>query len=352
MIWVVAILYAWFLFTSLTNLFLMRRPNGVAETCFEVMIPARNEAENLPSLLTPLQGQNVRVTIFDDESTDGTASIAAELGAVVTRSPGALPPGWTGKNRACHELSLRATAEWVVFLDADTRPTPDFASRLSAMLNALDPEVKVLSGCLRMEAGRRLEPAYLGWVPWIILATNPFGLVSKTGKGHNRFTNGQFACWRRETLAEIRPFETLKGEILEDVKIGRLLARRGIRVEIADVSAILGVKMYRDLREAFRGMSKNSADIAGGPIASLLFTAFLIFAGWGWLLTGPYWWIFLATLLLTKLFGDRIIHYPLWTVPFLPFTCLAAAVTVIRSLMLKRRGRLEWKGRTYGGPLG
>lgn len=350
--WVVAVLYAWFLFASLTNLLLMRRPKGTAQVCFEIMIPARNEAENLPLLLTPLQGQNVRVTIFDDESSDGTAAIAAELGASVVPSPGDLPPGWTGKNRACHELALRATAEWVVFLDADTRPSPDFASRLSAMLNALDPEVKVLSGCLRMEVGRGLEPAYLGWVPWIILATNPLGLVSRTGKGHNRFTNGQFSCWRKETLDELRPYETLKGEILEDVKIGRLLAKRGIRAEVADVSEILSVRMYRDLREAFNGMSKNSADIAGGFVSSLLFALFLVFAGWAWVLTGPYWWAFLSILLATKLFGDRIIRYPLWTVPLLPITCLAAAATVIRSLILKRRGRLEWKGRTYGGRVG
>lgn len=342
------LLYGWLVLVSATNLLLMRRPQGRAPVCFEVMIPARNEAGQIERVITPLVAAGVKVTVFDDESDDGTGSVASGLGAAVVSPVDPLKKGWTGKNRACHELAERATAKWVVFLDADTVPSAEFGEAMSKFLATREAEVAVVSGFPRMNPGAGLEPAYLGWVPWILLATNPFGLVAISGRGHNRFTNGQVVAWRRDALAEHRPFETLRGEILEDVKIGRLLAKRGVKVEVAHLSRVLAVNMYPTLGEAVKGMSKNSADIGGGMVGSLVFAAVLVALGWGWLLGGPSaGWLF-GMLLLSKVLTDRVIRYPLWTVPLLPLTLLAGALTVVRSLLLKRRGQLQWKGRTYG----
>lgn len=342
------ILYGWLVLVSATNLFLMRRPSGQAPVCFEVMIPARDEAFQIDRVIVPFVEAGVSVTVFDDESTDGTADIAERLGARVIAAPGPLPSGWTGKNRACNALAEVATAEWAVFLDADTVPAPEFGEAFSQFLATRPSDVHVVSGFPRMMPGRGLEPAYLGWVPWILLATNPFGWVARMGKGHNGFTNGQVVAWRRKALHEHRPFEALRGEILEDVKIGRLLAKRRVRVEVANLSRILTVNMYTTIGDALRGMAKNSADIAGHPAGSMAFALLFVFIGWGWLLGGsaaP--WLF-GMLLLSKFLADRVVRYPLWTVPLIPLTCLAAALTVFWSLWLKRHGQIQWKGRTYG----
>lgn len=342
------ILYGWLVLVSATNLFLMRRPRGQAPVCFEVMIPARNEALQIERVVAPLIAGGVRVTVFDDESTDGTGDLAERLGATVIRAPEALPSGWTGKNRACHALSAVATGEWVVFLDADTMPAPEFGVTFSHFLATRPEATHVVSGFPHMRPGAGIEPAYLGWVPWILLATNPFGWVARIGKGHNGFTNGQIVAWRRSALHKHRPFETLKSQILEDVKIGRLLANRGVGLEIANLSRILAVNMYTTLGDALRGMAKNSGDIAGHPAGSIALALVFIFIGWGWLLGGSYTpWLF-GMLLLSKFLTDRVVRYPLWTVPLIPLTCLAAALTVFWSLWLKRHGQIQWKGRTYG----
>ena len=341
------LLYGCLVLIATLNLLMMRRPSGVAEVCFEVMIPARDEEHNLRLVLPPLISGGAKVTVFNDESTDRTGELAGELGADVIAPSQALPKGWTGKNRACHELSRASTHEWVVFLDADTLPSDNFVAALSHFLASRPDRVRVVSGFPQMLPGQGIEPAYLGWVPWILLAANPFGLVAVTGKGHVRFTNGQITAWRRETLLDAKPFESLKGEILEDVKIGRMLAKRKEHVEIANLSGILKVRMYWTLAEAIDGMSKNSADIGGSVIGSTCFAFLLFFIAWGWLIGGRAAFPLLGLLILSKVLTDRIVRAPFWTFPFLPLTVTAAAMTVFRSLLWKQRGAVKWKGRTY-----
>jgi glycosyltransferase involved in cell wall biosynthesis len=341
------VVYGWAVFVSLTNLVLMRRPKGSAPCCFEVMVPARDEEANLARLIPLLVGGGCRVTVFDDASKDATAEVARGAGAEVIVGGSDLPAGWTGKAWGCSRLTLEAREDWVVFLDADTIPSPGFVPALSAFLGDLDPATGVVSGFLRMIPGRGPEPAYMNWVSWILLSTNPFGLVARAGFGHNFFLNGQFSAWRRETLVEIKPFDQVRGEILEDVKIGRLLARIGVKTEIVDMSRLLSVAMYKDLGSAIQGMSKNSADIAPGWFGCVLFAAILCLFGFGWVLAGSLWWHFLIALLASSLPIVFISRTPLWAVPFLPLSLLAGAITVVRSRSLKSLGRITWKGRSY-----
>lgn len=338
----VIVVYGYLLLVAALNWLLMRKPKGESPVCFEVMVPARNEAANLPHLIPVLVSQGISVTVLDDNSEDGTADIARSLGAKVIESKEEPPEGWTGKNYACHRLAAASKADWVVFLDADTTPMAGFGPRLAAWLKSTD--AKVVTGFAEMAPGRGLEPFYLGWVPWILLATNPFGLVTATGRGHNQFTNGQFSAWRRTTLLEVEPYSKMRSEILEDVKFGRWLAKNKVKVDTLNVSEILRVRMYTNLGEAWRGMSKNSAEIAGSAVGSVVLALFLIFVAWAWTFTNP--WL-LVTLVSSKFITDRIVKQPIWTFLFAPLTVTMAAATVIASLIKKGQKARTWKGRTY-----
>ncbi len=335
----VIVVYGYLLLVAALNWLLMRKPRGESPVNFEVMIPARNEALNLPHLIPALVSQGIPVTVLDDNSDDETAEVARSLGAKVIESKVEPPEGWTGKNYACHRLADSSSADWVVFLDADTTPLPGFGSKLSKWLNTTD--AKVVTGFAEMAPGCGLEPLYLGWVPWILLATNPFGLVTVTGKGHNRFTNGQFSVWKRATLLGVKPYSKMRSEILEDVKIGRWLAKNKVKVDTLNVSEILRVRMYADLGEAWRGMSKNSAEIAGSAVGSVILALFLLFVAWAWAFTNP--WLD-VTLIAGKFITDRIVKQPLWTFLFAPLTITCAAATILASCFKKAK---TWKGRTY-----
>ncbi len=56
--------------------------NTVGLSDITVVIPARNEASIITDTLVALQqqGQGLHIILVDDESTDGTAQIAAKLG--------------------------------------------------------------------------------------------------------------------------------------------------------------------------------------------------------------------------------------------------------------------------------
>lgn len=87
-----------------------------------IVIPARNEEDNLPRLLQSIAASTAHpgeVLVVDDASTDNTALIAQSFGAtVITSLP--LPAGWTGKAWACHQGAQRAVGGTLLFLDADT----------------------------------------------------------------------------------------------------------------------------------------------------------------------------------------------------------------------------------------
>lgn len=349
-----AVVYGWFLLVAVTNWWLMPRPpRGTADPAARpaVLIPARNEAENLRVLVPALVGQGLRVYVYDDESDDGTAEVARDAGALVARATEPLPAGWTGKNRACLALARLASedfaGDWLLFLDADVRVGPAFGDQVTGLLASAGTARPVVTGFLAMTPGRGAEPVYLGWVPFLLLATNPFGLVAVTGAGHNRFLNGQFTAWRPDLYWRVNPNEALRDRILEDVLAGRLLARERIRVMVAGLSSAASVRMYGTLREALDGMTKNSYEITGSAAGSYALAAFLTLAATGWAFTGGWWPWLLGSLLLAKLVADRVVRYPVWTVPFTPVTLLLAAWTMVRSVAWRRRGQVHWKGRTY-----
>lgn len=85
----------------------------------DVVVPARNAASALPTILTALASRDVRSTIVVDRaSSDATAGIARDRGAVVLREPSG------GYGAAClramaHFTELPEPPEVVVFAPAD-----------------------------------------------------------------------------------------------------------------------------------------------------------------------------------------------------------------------------------------
>lgn len=90
--------------------------SGRPHSTFDVVIPARNEAETVGAVVRAALASNgaQRVVVVDDHSTDDTARIAREAGAEVVRSRG------KGNKAAALATGVAATsAPVLVFFDAD-----------------------------------------------------------------------------------------------------------------------------------------------------------------------------------------------------------------------------------------
>lgn len=96
-----------------------------------VVIPAKNEASNLPRCLKALDDSFEDVVVVDSGSTDQTQEIARSFQA------GVLDFQWDGKFPKKRNWVLRNygfKTPWVLFLDADECVTPTFIQELSNRL--------------------------------------------------------------------------------------------------------------------------------------------------------------------------------------------------------------------------
>ena len=329
----------------------MRQPPAPGEASrVAVLIPARNEADKIGPLVATLRAQKLPVIVFDDASEDETAAIATANGARVIHSDSPLQEGWLGKNRACHELAtfaLEKPIDWFIFLDADVMPKEKFGLAVAGMINfsrqrADAGKPTVVTGIPRIVSGSGIEPLFMAWVGWLILAFDPFGLVSRSGKGHVRFLNGQFQIWPAAVYRDLMPHQAMRNEVMEDVMIGRLLAKKKIPVEVFQIADHLDVRMYQTWQETLDGFSKNAYCITGSVAGTIALAAFLVaVAAIAATSVGG-----LAFLILSGLTVAMIAQAALWPAFLMPISLVIGAGVLTRSLIWHRTGRVRWKGRT------
>jgi glucosyl-3-phosphoglycerate synthase len=121
-----------------------------------VCVPAREEARTIAQVVAPLvalreAGVIDRVVVVDDDSRDGTAAIAAELGADVHRQAALLPQYGPvlGKGDAMWRALSVLDGDLVCYLDGDTENFgAHFACGLLGPL-VCDRRISFVKGCYR-----------------------------------------------------------------------------------------------------------------------------------------------------------------------------------------------------------
>ena len=311
-----------------------------------VLVPARNEEHNLPRLLASFATQDhpdAELLVYDDLSEDKTWEIiqSSTDPRVHGIKGGPLPEGWVGKTNGCHQLSLRARGEVFLFIDADTEFQHPGALRRMCERFAARPPDTVHTGMTLLTGRGRVLVTMVGTlilttIPWWLGRRVPFSVMSGL--------NGQ--CWMidQKDYRTLEPHQHVRGEVLEDVKIGRYLHSKGLKPILDDVTTDLAVYMYVSFAEAWRGFRKNTADILGPNAVGSLLTLGLYVALF---LLAPILslWL-LGSLFVLKVISDRITRQPLTVSSLAPFSYLLTVFLALDSIWTRARGRIEWKGRT------
>lgn len=216
-------------------------PAAAPDACsFSIIIPARNEADNLPRLLQSIARSTTRpreILVVDDGSTDNTASIAQSLGAVViTSAP--LPAGWTGKAWACHQGAQRATGEHLLFLDADTFFLDNGLDRLVARWLRERDTTTVLSLLPYHAMSATYEQLSIFFNLLMAAGAGGFGLISEPK------LFGQSLFIDKKTYAAVGGHAAVRGFILENLNLAQLVRASGGRTVCLGGRGTLHMRMF------------------------------------------------------------------------------------------------------------
>ena len=226
-----------------------------------VLIPARNEAQNIKRCLRSLLKQdypNTEILVLDDNSCDSTSQVIekfADKDSMVKLITGkTLKNGWLGKCYACYQLSKHARGKYLVFTDADTLHFPGSIS--SAVGCLLGNNLDALSIIPRQIMVTFSERMVVSWVHFGILSLLPLILVKRSKNPLFCTANGQFILFKTEVYKKIGGHRSVKAKILEDIHIAKQVKRHGYRFMIFDGSKNIYCRMYRNFKDLVRGFSK------------------------------------------------------------------------------------------------
>ncbi len=273
-----------FLVTTVNIIYLKKRSvikHLQDEPFISVMIPARNEEQNIRTCVESLMDQNYsnyEILVIDDNSTDKTGEILAELSKeyhklrVYSGTP--LPEGWYGKPWALQQLSQHAKGEYFLFTDADTIHKKNSIKYMVSNLQHHKADLlSVLPKQLINSFGELLI------VPAIYIMTSvlfPQPLIELSRSKFASYCLGQFFGIKASVYREMDGFESVRHLITEDVAFGREVKGRGYKTMFLDGHDYLDCRMYHSYMESFRGIGKNIYSSVGHNALVALAIVFLV----------------------------------------------------------------------------
>ncbi len=255
------------LLNTINNLRVLRRPARrpplLDGPLISILVPARNEERAIAHCVEALAQQDypqLEILVLDDQSEDQTAAIVAEL---AQRYPSVrllrgqpLPSNWHGKAYACYQLARAARGDWLLFVDADAILAPDCIS--TTLQIALEREADLLTMMPQVVEKSFGEALLLPMVPMPFGAFLPMGLVMGRRIPSLAGALGPFLLFRRETYQRIGGHEAVRADIVEDMKLSRLVKRQGGKLVWIDGTALVRIRFYHTFGEAWRGLAKST----------------------------------------------------------------------------------------------
>ena len=226
-----------------------------------ILFAARDEAEKLPGALhtfLALDYPDYEVIAVDDRSEDGTGAIleaAAGRDARLKRvRVDKLPAGWLGKPHALEQAYEHATGDWLIFTDADVHFEPDLLRRAVALADARDWDHVTLLGALKMFTfGEKIAMTFFAMA--FAIGTRPWAASDPGSRGYSGV--GAFQMIRRSTYEAIGTHRRLAMEVVDDMKLGKLVKDGGFRSGAAKAGGAVSVHWHAGVGNMIRGTTKN-----------------------------------------------------------------------------------------------
>jgi len=291
-------------------------PNG--EPRVSIIVPARNEQESIRQTLQQLLAldySNYEVIVVNDRSTDDTGQImdavAASCGAdtrdrvAAASTPqadaeknvratrlkvihiGELPSGWLGKTHAMWTAGLEATGDWLLFTDADVLFKPDALRRAIAYAEAERADHVVLFPRMIMKRpGEKMMIAFFQAL--FVFGHRPWKVADPKARDHMGV--GAFNLVRRSVYDEIGTYRALRMEVLDDMKLGKVVKNSGFAQRNVFGEDLISLRWAKGAFGIVNNLTKNFFAVLSfqwpRTVASII--------GLGFLNLGPFLGVWLA----------------------------------------------------------
>lgn len=227
-----------------------------------VIVPARNESPQIGTALRSLltaESLPIEIIAVNDRSEDDTGRIMEEVAREDSRVTvlhiTELPQGWLGKNHAMHAASQSARGKYLLFTDGDIHYQ---RGAISAALSRVEKH-GLQHFCMlpKMIPGSLLEN----------VLTNFFGMCFAMGMQlhllRTRFPLsyagvGAFNLVNAEFYRRAGGHLPIRMDVLDDVKLGKLMKRSGGRSDFILADQWLSVRWQPSLWGVVVGLEKNA----------------------------------------------------------------------------------------------
>jgi GT2 family glycosyltransferase len=226
-----------------------------------VIFAARDEAEKLPGAIQTLLTQDYprfEVVAVNDRSQDRTPAILHQYERTSVNLKvidiADLPAGWLGKPHALVAGFEQSKGEWLVFTDADVHFAPGVLRRAVALAQERQWDHLTLLASIEMRGF------------WEITAITYFGLGFVIGNEPWQASNarsgryvgvGAFQLVRRAAYEKSGGHRRLRMDVIEDMKLGKLIKMAGLRSGVAVAQDMVRVRWHSGLQNVIRGVTKN-----------------------------------------------------------------------------------------------
>jgi glycosyltransferase involved in cell wall biosynthesis len=334
-------------------------PTG--EPSITIIVPARNEADNVAATLHSLLAQdypNLQIIAANDRSTDHTGAIIDSIAAQNPQKLQALhitelPEGWLGKTHAMALAARQATTDYLLFTDADVLFHPT-AIRL-ALANAVATNADHLITVPTTIIHRWDEAALLGFFQIFSLwVARPWRISDPKAK-REAIGIGAFNLLRREAYQQIGGFESLRMEIIEDIGLGRRIKHAGLAQRICYGRGLVSLHWASGVGGLVAVMTKNL-------FSAFRFHLWLAMIGCLWLFifcVAPAIGLFFAPTRIPAILTFAAVAYAYrllsrnsnisaWNALFFPFSALVFTFALLRSMLITfKQGGVIWRGTFY-----
>lgn len=247
--------------TSIPNLADVTPPQTESYPTVSILVSARDEEAKLPGALATwlaLDYPNYEIIAVDDRSQDGTSAILEKAAHENPRLKyvrvDELPEEWLGKPHGLQQAYEHSTGEWLVFTDADVHFVPDLLRRSLALAIAKGWDHLTLLARVEMYGFfEKIAITFFGF--GFMMSTRPWEAMDAKASGYVGV--GAFQLVRRSSYATMGTHRRLRMEVVDDMKLGKLMKQSGARSGVAKASRAVSVRWHEGVRNIVRGTTKN-----------------------------------------------------------------------------------------------